>query len=217
MKNKKPLDLLLSFFYPCRCPFCGVIVSPSLRLCEKCQKSISFHHRKFFVGNRWLCTSPFSYSSLAKNAVFQLKFGDCGQIARQMSSYMLDSIRENFSEYSFNIVTFVPMDRKRKRKSLYNHSKLLAKELSASLSLPCLPLIIKTKHNKFQHTLPPEERVNNVKGVYSFNKRFLASVKGKTVLLCDDVITTGATLSECCKVLEEAGAADVFCVTFAKA
>lgn len=217
MKNQNPISWLLSFFYPCRCPFCGKVIQPNKRICEECSSLISTDCRKFFVGNRWLCTSPFKYNSLAKRAVFQLKYGDFGQTASPMAGYMLDSLRENFSEYSFEIITFVPMDKRRRKKSLYNHSKLLAKEISKELSKPLLPLLIKTKHNKLQHTLTPEERLLNVKDAYSINPRFKASVKGKTVLLCDDVMTTGATLSECCKVLEAAGAEDIFCVTFAKA
>lgn len=217
MKAEAIFNRIIAFFYPCRCPFCGKVIEPDKRLCEECKKSMAPENHKFFVGNRWLCASPFKYSSQARNAVFQLKYGDCGQISKPMSLYMLDAVKEEFSQYAFHMVAFVPMDKKRRRKSLYNHSQLLAKEISKNLRLPLVPLIRKIKHNKLQHTLTPEERLSNVQGVYRINPKYKEDIKGKTILLCDDVMTTGATLCECCRILEEAGAEDVFCVTFAKA
>lgn len=217
MNISAPISYLLSFFYPNRCPFCGDVIEPRKTCCNSCLSRIKTDSAKYFIGNRWLSTSPFLYKDLPKQAVLRLKFNDCGQIAPAMGKYMIDAVKENFSEYSFDIVAFVPMHRKRKNKSLYNHSKLLAKEIAKELKLPLISLLVKTKYNKPQHRLNSKERLKNVKGTFGVNKKYLKTVRNRTVLLCDDVSTTGATLCECCKVLEKAGAEDIFCVTFAKA
>ncbi len=217
MKPQKLFKYISAFFFPCRCPFCGKVITPDEICCNQCSPKIKTNISKHFIGNSWLCTSPFKYTDLPKQAVLRLKFNDCGQIAPLMAEYMTASVKESFSDYSFDIVTFVPMHKKRKRKSLYNHSKLLAAEISKNLDVPIASLLVKTKNNSLQHRLPSQERIKNVKGVYSVNKKYGKTLKGKTVLLCDDVITTGSTLSECCKVLEKAGAKDVFCVAFSKA
>lgn len=217
MKISKALSYLLSFFYPNRCPFCGCVIEPHRICCKSCRSRIKYDPRKYFIGNRWLCASPFQYDGLPKQAVLRLKFNDCGQISNSMAKYMTDAIIESFSDYSFDVVTFVPMHKKRRRKSLYNHSRLLALSIAKNLSLPMKNLLIKTDYNKPQHKLNRDERLKNIKGTFSADSKSLNFIKGKTVLLCDDVLTTGSTLSECCKVLEKAGAKDIFCVTFSKA
>lgn len=217
MKFSKPLSYLLSFFYPNRCPFCGNVSPPFVTCCDNCRHKIKIQTGKYFIGNRWLCTSPFRYSGLPKQAVLKLKFNSCGQISWAMGKYMTDAIKESFSDYSFDVVTFVPMHKKRKRKSLYNHSKLLASSIAKNLSLPMKNLLIKTEYNKPQHKLNRDERIKAIKNTFRADSKSLDFIKGKTILLCDDVLTTGSTLSECCKVLEKAGAKDVFCVAFAKA
>lgn len=217
MKLQKLFKYISAFFFPYRCPFCGKVITPNENCCDRCSPKIKENISKYFIGNKWLCTSPFKYEDLPKQAVLRLKFNGCGQIASIMAEYMAASVKESFSDYSFDIVTFVPMHKKRKRKSLYNHSGILAAEISKIIDVPLASLLVKTKNNSLQHKLPLEERIKNVKGVYSINKKYCKTIKGKTVLLCDDVITTGSTLSECCKVLEKAGAKDVFCVAFSKA
>ena len=73
--------------------------------------------------------------------------------------------------------------------------------------------LIKSTDTQKQHTLKAKERLTNIKGSISLNENF--SVKGKTILLCDDIKTTGATLRECTEVLLGHGAKDVYCATVA--
>ena len=70
--------------------------------------------------------------------------------------------------------------------------------------------LLKCKYNrKSQHNMPFDERFQNVKGMYSFNYR----IEGKTILLVDDIKTTGASLDECAKQLLLAGAEHIYCIT----
>ena len=78
---------------------------------------------------------------------------------------------------------------------------------------PAYDLLIKIKDTPTQVNLKHEERLTNLKGAFEANKKY--NIKGKTILLCDDVITTGSTLSECAKVLKKSGAKRVICVTAA--
>ena len=81
------------------------------------------------------------------------------------------------------------------------------------MNIPCEELINKIKSNHVQHELDFASRIINVSGVYAVRDSSL--VKGKTILLVDDIVTSGSTSKECCKVLFENGAKEVYCSTIA--
>ena len=89
---------------------------------------------------------------------------------------------------------------------------MLANELSKRLNLPVRNYLVKLYDTKQQHTLKESLRSGNVLGIFDVDEKEY-SPEGKTVLLCDDVKTTGATLNECAKMLKLHGAKDVKCVT----
>ncbi len=95
----------------------------------------------------------------------------------------------------------VPMNPEKERERGYNPSALLAHQISIGTDIPVLPLIQKTRSNVSQRTLSREERLKNPRG--AFEVIALAGVE--RVVLVDDVLTTGATLEECAKVLKTAG------------
>jgi predicted amidophosphoribosyltransferase len=90
---------------------------------------------------------------------------------------------------------------------------LLATELSKVLSLPVKNVLEKIFDNNIQHESSQNRRKGNVLGVYDVREN--EDVKGKTILLVDDIKTTGATLNECAKILKIRGAEKVYCVTVA--
>jgi competence protein ComFC len=111
-------------------------------------------------------------------------------------------------------MTFVPLHKKRKRKRGYNQSELLAGGLSGLIGIESKPLLEKTKnHKKNLARLDKEQRREEIRDTFSFAGE-KESVSGKTVLLIDDVLTTGATANECAKVLVNAGAREVIVLTF---
>ena len=109
----------------------------------------------------------------------------------------------------------MPLSRKRLRSRGYDQARLLAEHLSKKISRPCVRLLKKVRNAAPQSgTGGREERKANVLGAYrAFGKQEL---RGKTVLLIDDIVTTGATLTECASVLTSAGAARIKAVTLAR-
>lgn len=123
---------------------------------------------------------------------------------------MAKAVRREFSNINFDCVCFVPMTLKNKLKRGINQSELLARCIANELNIPLYQnALVKLKQNRVQHNLSRNERIMNVKGVFTASD----DVKGKTVLLVDDIKTTGATLNECSRELLKAGAGQVFCVT----
>ena len=110
----------------------------------------------------------------------------------------------------------VPLHWARKWKRGYNQAELLARELATMLDKPCLPTLEKVRETRPMHGLRPEERRANVLGAYRLCCPETA-VAGKRVLVADDILTTGSTLSECARMLKTAGASRVLCVCTAAA
>jgi len=119
--------------------------------------------------------------------------------------------KEEFSK-DFDYIMPVPLHLSRKRERGYNQSRILAEEISKTVSVPLLEkVLIRKKKTKDQTHLSPEERERNVRG--AFVARADSTLRGKKVILVDDVMTTGATLKECARVLKQAGAREVIGVT----
>lgn len=110
--------------------------------------------------------------------------------------------------YPPDVICSVPLHKRRLKWRGYNHAEELAQEMGEAFSLPVIDALLKTQHTTPQANLGKERREANLKGV--FQARNPHAIDAKTILLVDDVYTTGATMEECAKVLKRAGAARVF-------
>ena len=117
---------------------------------------------------------------------------------------------EAFPDAKPDVVTFVPMTRRAETERGFNQSALLARGVAKQLFLPCKPLLQKKADTIGQHELSAKMRLQNLQNVIFPLPG--AAIEGKTVLLCDDIKTTGSTLRACTDALRAAGAADVFCL-----
>jgi ComF family protein len=109
----------------------------------------------------------------------------------------------------------LPISKKRRRERGFNQSAIIAKHLSRQFQIPCYENILhKTKHNTAQFSLSLGERKKNPVGCYEVQNREL--IKEKTIILIDDVFTTGSTVNECAKVLKGGGAFRVIALTVAR-
>ena len=127
---------------------------------------------------------------------------------------MTETCKERYSGIHFDYVTYIPMRKHSAKKRGYNQSGLLAKRVAENINVPlCDDLLVKVYDTKVQRGCSKLERRGNLLGVFDVNNKY--DVAGKCVLIIDDVKTSGATLSECGKMLYLNGASSVYCLTAA--
>lgn len=206
------MNKLFSFFFTHRCPFCNTVIPDERIACDKCSLKVrEFNTIKTVLKNTF-CVSPFKYDDIYKAAVKNLKFGKNKYYAESMAYYISVSIRENYNINNIDFVTAVPQTKKQIRDRGFNHAEELAKFVAKLLEIPYKESIVKIKENQYQHSLKREYRAENVKGVFDIADK---EISGYDILIIDDVTTTGATLTECSKVLIK-NKNSVHCATFCK-
>ncbi|MDE7454516.1 MAG: ComF family protein [Clostridia bacterium] len=208
-----------------RCLMCGKDVFDEIGFCSDCIKTVVFNNGKTCVrcgvgidSAEDYCNNcafdklyfdksyaVFSYEGAIRHAILQMKFNSCGQYAKVFARYLaFFAVKNNLQ---FDAVCFPPMSRNSKRQRFYNQSQLLAEYFCDIMDRnECyLDALTKIKETERQERLSKDERKHNLIGAY----KVTADVKGKRVLVIDDVQTTGSTLNECAKVLKKAGAVSV--------
>lgn len=194
----------LPFITKC-CDRCGTQVNEeNIGVCLKCKT------RNFYFEN---ARSVFGYSDRIVYVVQNLKYNNKKYLVEPITKFML----EKFATLKINpdIITCIPMFEKKIKKRGYNQSALLAKNFAEQIKVPFHELCEKVVDNPSQTALTFDERINNVKDTYKLKREFFKLIKNKTILIVDDVITTGATSSELSRVLIEHGAKVCYVFTFA--
>lgn len=156
--------------------------------------------------------SAFSYEGVARNAVLALKFEGVSALAPAMARPMADALKAWSQDVG--VVVPVPLGWVRKRQRGYNQAELLAREVSRLTAIPLEPRALRRVRQTAAQARQPDEqaRQENARGAFELGKR---PVSG-SVLLIDDVATTGATLDACARVLLSGGAKAVYGLTFAR-
>ena len=211
-------EYILDLIYPPRCCFCSKIIEREAQgICAACGEKLS--SLKKDNGTRILeggvvCCYPLVYDSMVRESFLRYKFSGAVSYAETYASLLADRLRSMLSVC--DVITWVPLSRRRKRKRGYDQAELLAKGTAVLLGLDCERILYKNKEAKTQSRLKDrKDRADNVKGAYSLHDSKL--VEGRRILIIDDIVTTGATLSECCRVLKKAGAETVTAAAFASA
>lgn len=217
MKLNDELDKLsrgiLDFFFPRRCPFCGAVAGKEL-LCNKCLRSLPFTgEHAVREGTFGRCAAPLYYEDRVREAILQFKFkAKLGGLSC-FGMLMAECAAEHYSG-AFDAITWVPVSKKRLKKRGFDQTRYLAGSMCVDWHVAPIETLRKVTDNPPQSTLETEEqRRANVLGVYEAVNA--EQFRGKRLLLVDDILTTGATLSECVRVLKEAGAGEVMCLTLA--
>lgn len=213
----KILDILLDLLYPPRCAFCrGLLPEGERGMCRYCERKLPYVPRDGQTQNfrnTDKCLAPLYYHGMVKDSLHRYKFGGLTAYAQLYSEFIVKCIDEN--QISCDIITWVPLSRRRLRKRGYDQAELLARLVSENRGESCARLLKKLRDNPPQSkTGSAEKRRANAAGAYACIKPEL--VKGKRLLLIDDIVTTGATFSECAGVLKAAGAAEVICAAAAR-
>lgn len=205
---------VLAWLYPNRCLICGDYIKAKECICSKCENIESLkrtYHIKFGRKTSFMeCFSNYPYVEYYRWCMKRFKFYGKKSYARKFISFTLKSFKD-FPFDKYDRICYVPMFEKDQKKRGYNQSQLLAKRLAKRLNLPLSDCLVKVKQNKVQHRLKASDRIENVKGVYQCNQE----LKGKNIILIDDIVTTGATLCQCAKMLYQQGASNVVCFAMA--
>lgn len=218
----KALDWISDLLFPNRCPFCDCFIPWNAVVCESCRRDIVFTDCCPKCGHSECecrygdfefdgCISVAEYAGKCREAILSLKHGYGFNAAKFLAPRLSEKLKEQGFAQPGSIITAVPMTYKRKNPTGYNQSEYIAKLLSKSLGLPTdFGLLGKRSSSPAQHELSAAERREAAKQAY-FAKKGSKRAEGKTVILCDDIITTGSTLSECARILKSCGAAAVYC------
>lgn len=210
----KILDWLMDLLYPPKCIFCGKLLKKAeSELCRDCRYSIPEAHNPIKRGEFFeSCYSPYYYEEFVADSIKRFKFQGMQQYAGAYGRLLaMLLLRE---KVKFDVLTWVPSSRERIKSRGYDQTKILAEAVAKELGFECTRCLNKTLHNTAQSTIHDyAARKANVLGVYE--ECCAQRYKGKRVLLIDDVMTSGATLGECARVLLTAGADSVVCATFA--
>lgn len=159
--------------------------------------------------------AAFRYAPPVSNLVYAYKFLGQNHLASVLAESMLADIPAWPEAAAPDAVLAVPLSRQRLHRRGFNQSALLAAAVAERLQLPLLPpSALRRQHRAAQSTLPKALRRRNVRGV--FQVALPEAVKGRKLLLIDDVVTTGATLAELSQTLMRSGAAAVYCWVLAR-
>lgn len=211
------LNPILDLLFPPKCPFCGRVVD-RLSICPDCQGKISWTGGPEVVrreGKDFCCAAPLWHEGLAREAVLRFKFHGGRDTARLLGELVGRCAAEELGG-EFDTVTWVPVSPRRLRSRGFDQAELLARGACRLWDTEPVRLLVKTTENEAQSGIRDHARRRaNVLGVYDLAPG--AEVKGKRVLLIDDVCTSGATMRECARVLRGGGAQSVVCAALAHA
>jgi competence protein ComFC len=239
LAKANPLRAITELIYPPACTACSVPIAPNEYLCDACDDKILRIVPPFCA----TCSEPFTgamtehftcancshrkihfeaavaaYRSrgIVRRIVLDFKYGRQIYLRHLVGRWLCDAMRdERIRAYEFDVIVPVPLHAARERERGFNQAELLADILSADMSILSMSILQRVVYTTTQTAFDRAERMKNLRNAFRLRKK--AGVRGLRVLLVDDVLTTGSTLSECARILKGAGARSVHAVTAARA
>lgn len=208
---------ILEFLFPSKCVLCGKILhKDQLDLCKTCRAEISDHPKPKnpiqFLASR---TVLWYYEGNVRQSLLRYKFSNRRSYAATYGRLLAMKLQREYPD-GFDVLTWIPISAQRKLERGYDQVELIADAVAAELGMEPIRTLEKIRNNRPQSEISGSaERRANVLGVYRATDPEL--VRGKRVLLLDDIITTGATASEAARVLLTAGAGEITCAAVAAA
>lgn len=199
---------LLEWLFPRKCILCReILAKDETDLCRECRvDEPAYRYGKKKVQHVSDLTAVWMYEGTVRKSLHRYKFGKARHYAAPYGRLLAMRIQRDLPE--FDVITWVPVSAKRLRKRGYDQVELLARAVGPELGIEAVKLLDKFRDNRANSSLKtPAERRANVLGVYRAVDP--ARIRGKRVLLLDDILTTGATASECARILLTAGAEEV--------
>jgi ComF family protein len=242
MHLDRDLQQLASFIknlvFPPQCSLCQEIIGDDGVLCPKCWGELDFitdplcaicgDPFEYYLGDNIVCAkctykrppydralSVLKINTTALSLIHALKYHDKTHLAKHLARIMVAGKKHMLAD--FDIITCIPMHRLKLLARYYNQAAMLAYYINKEVKKAYIPdLLLKTKNTVSQTTLGHSSRLNNVVGTFACNKKYHNLIDGKKIVIIDDVITTGATCSECAQIFKKSGAANVMILTLAR-
>ena len=210
-------EQILDWFFPPRCTFChGIVPSAEIRVCDHCKTHLPYTNgngvqKKDFVK---CCVAPFYYEDDVRASLLRFKFRNRPWYAKVYAPYVAECIRAGL-DGEWDMLSWVPVSKKRLRERGYDQAELLCRAVADELGVTPVPLLVKRRHTRAQSASgSAEKRKANIAGAYMLVPD--ADIQDHRILLIDDIITTGSTVSECARTLGYGGADRVVCATVAR-
>jgi ComF family protein len=233
------LGVIASLLYPPVCVVCRASVRATEYLCDQCEPKVvrivaPFCQRcsepfEGAITSEFTCancahrtihfeTAVAAYRSrgIVRQIIHDFKYGHQIYLRQLVARWLRAALDDTRLRHChFDIIIPVPLHPTRQRERGFNQASLLAELLSARVSIPSKPALERIRYTTTQTALDRAERMENLHNAFHLRKN--VDVRGLRVLLIDDVLTTGSTLSECARILKRAGAISVHAATAARA
>jgi ComF family protein len=233
-----PFRGLVSLFYPAFCAVCSGAVERGESLCPSCREAAPRIHAPFcakcsqpFAGaitDEFTCAnchdralhfdaavSAYRSHGVVRKVMHDFKYGRQICLRHLLGRWLGEALDDpRLAGRRFDFIIPVPLHAARKRERGFNQAELLARELQAVAGIPSRDALERVRYTTTQTQFDRNERMENLRG--AFRLRSGCNVQGLRMLLVDDVLTTGSTLSECAAVLKKAGALSVHAATAAR-
>lgn len=203
--------------FPPKCMFCGDIIKRN-QICEKCKSHIQYLkiNPETFVPSRNFknidkCISFYYYDGIVRKAVIFAKFKSCRRMLNDFFKYTDFDFKQFFEQNNIDYLISMPYHKSKLTDHIYDLPQEIVKIIAKRYDIKSDKIIVKIRKTKNQHNLKREERKTNLKDAFKVTK----DIKGKNIVIFDDVVSTGGSLEEAAKTLKKAGAAKVFAITFA--
>ncbi|HYE83662.1 MAG TPA: ComF family protein [Clostridia bacterium] len=195
----------LDYLQGITCLHCGKLLNEQYMdsTCPDCKAGIFYYDRAY---------SCFAYSGMGKELIYKLKYEGKLQLAKVIAALMEDRLRTE--GLKIDVIVPVPMHKKKLEARGFNQSYLIAGELGERLGKPVIDCLERTKETKEQYNLDRNQRYLNIVNAFSVGLMYNID-KYKSILLVDDIYTTGSTANECSKVLKQSGADTIYVITAA--
>jgi len=185
-------------------PICKTCGTPTENEVERC---VSCFGKTFYFTHNY---ATFAYDGIIRDLLLELKFQQKKQIAQSLGMIWTKHITVNIPEDTTLVP--LPLHKKKQKERGFNQAEILTFHISQAFNIPMQNILARIVDTPPQSGLHPRQRAENVSGAFAVVPGF--SAKGNNYIIVDDIYTTGASLNECAKVLKEAGAKNVSCMTF---
>ncbi len=191
------------------CSKCGISIKSTTRAkdsCNECRNKNYYFDRAMSVCD---------YKGIVKKCIQLFKYKRKLNIGLNLSKLMIKFLKEHFNLDDIDLITAVPLHKSKLRERGFNQAEILAEQIRLNLNLPAaFDNLKRIKKTLSQYQLPLVSRQSNISGAFACADE--AFFRNKSILIIDDIFTTGATLNECSRVLKNAGAKKVYTLTIAR-